>query len=139
MNETEIVTRSFGRCLAFGNLVFDRFYDNFLKSSPEIGQMFRNTDMKKQKVLLRAGINYAIMFSSDMGRKGAESVLSRIRDSHSKAKYNVRPELYPLWISNLLKAIEETDPKFSPEVKEAWEKVLNLAVKYITSGYDKAA
>lgn len=135
MNAGDIVTKSYGRCLAQGNLLFDRFYDLFLKSSPEIAKMFHKTDMKKQKSLLRAGINYAIMFSTDAGRTAAEGVLSRIRDSHSSRNLNVRPELYPLWISMLLKAIEETDPRFTDETRAAWKTVIDNAVGYITAGY----
>lgn len=135
MNASDIVTKSYGRCLAQGNLLFDRFYDLFLKSSPQIEKMFHKTDMKKQKSLLRAGINYAIMFSTDAGRTAAESVLSRIRESHSSHNLNVKPELYPLWISMLLQSIEETDPRFSEETRSAWKIVVDNAVQYITAGY----
>ncbi len=133
--EVDSVTRSYGRCLAQGNLLFDRFYDHFFRSSPVIAKMFLHTDMVKQKALLRAGLNYAIMYSTDTGKLAAEGVLKRIQQSHSRSRLNVDPKLYPLWINSLIKAIEETDPKFTPELGKAWEQVLNNAVTYIISGY----
>lgn len=133
--DADLVTRSYGRCLAQGTLLFDRFYDYFLKSSPVIAKMFLHTDMVKQKALLRAGLNYAIMYSTDTGKLAAEGVLTRIQQSHSRSRINVDPKLYPLWINSLLKAIEETDPKFTPELRRAWEQVLSTAVAFIISGY----
>lgn len=133
--DADLVTRSYGRCLAQGTLLFDRFYDHFLKSSPVIAKMFLHTDMAKQKALLRAGLNYAIMYSTDTGKLAAEGVLKRIQQSHSRSRLNVEPGLYPLWINSLLKAIEETDPKFTPELRKAWNHILDNAVAYIISGY----
>lgn len=133
--DADLVTRSYGRCLAQGTLLFDRFYDNFLKSSPSIAKMFIHTDMVKQKSLLRAGLNYAIMYSTESGKLAAEGVLKRIQQSHSRSRINVDPKLYPLWINSLLKAIEETDPKFTPDLQRAWKHVLDNAVAYIISGY----
>ncbi len=133
--QADLVTRSYGRCLAQDNLLFDRFYGHFLKSSPIIAKMFIHTDMVNQKALLRAGLNYAIMFSTDSGKLAAEGVLARIQKSHSRSRIDVDPKLYPLWTNSLLKALEETDPKFTPELRKAWEHVLNHAVAYIISGY----
>ena len=135
MNNSELVTLSYGRCLAQGNVLFDRFYDHFFNSSPQIAKMFQKTDMAKQKNLLRAGINYAIMYSTENGHNAAEGVLSRIRTSHAQERLDVSPSLYPLWISTLIRTIGETDPKFSPTVKTAWTEVLGHAVQYIASGY----
>ena len=135
MKEPDLVSRSYGRCLAEGNLFFDRFYDYFLKSDPRIMPMFRNTDMEKQKKLLRAGINYAIMYTTDSGHSSSEMALSRIRKSHSQTNLNISPNLYPLWISSLIHAVKVTDPKFTPELDEAWQKVLSASVEYIKAGF----
>lgn len=135
MIEADTVAKSFGRCLAFDNLLFDKFYDNLLHSDSRIPPMFKNTDMQSQKKLLRAGINYVIMYCTDSGKTAGEIALARIRKSHSKVRMNIPQSLYPLWIASLIKAVEETDPKFSPGVKDAWAKVLNTSVDYIKSGF----
>lgn len=133
--EADIVSRSFGRCLAFENLLFDRFYDNLLASDPRIPPMFKNTEMQNQKKLLRAGINYAIMYCTHSGKLAGEIALGRIRKSHAQTRLNIPPELYPLWINSLIKAVESTDPKFTPEIKSAWVNVLNTSINYIKAGF----
>lgn len=97
--------------------------------------MFTHTNMAKQKQLLRSGINYAIMFSSQQTHQMAEKALGRIRHSHAEVNMNIPPTLYPLWIASLLKSIAETDPKFDPQVQAAWKTVLEKAVQYIAEGY----
>jgi hemoglobin-like flavoprotein len=139
MKEADLVSRSYGRCLVMGNVLFDRFYDYFLASDPRIAPMFRNTEMKIQKKLLRAGINYVIMYCTEAGQPAGQLALGRIRNSHSQEHLNIEPELYPLWIDSLLKAIAEVDPKFSPVIKSAWTKVLGISVGFIRSGYSEHA
>lgn len=133
--ETDLVSRSFGRCLAFDNVLFDRFYTYFFQSNPRIPEMFRNTEMSNQKKLLRAGINYSIMYCTDAGAMSGKMALSRIKDTHSQARMNIPPDLYSFWIESLIKALEVTDPKFTPEIKQAWVNVLNKSVDFIKAGF----
>ena len=128
----ELVTQSFGRCIVRGDL-FSKFYDIFLASSPEIAPRFANTDFDKQKLLLRQGINYALMRAK--GSQAAENSLARIRESHSKKNLDVEPRMYPLWKSAFLQAIEQADEEITPEVKAAWDEVLQETVDFVAGGY----
>ena len=129
------VQKSYSRCIASGKL-FDRFYDIFLATDPDIKERFANTDFDKQKKLLRHGINLMIMFSEDnlIGKSGIE----RIRFTHSKHKLNIPSPYYALWKSSLIKAISEVDNQFNAEIEHAWSKTLDVGIEHIKLGYDSA-
>ena len=55
MKAADIVMQSYGRCCASDGF-FDSFYDHFLATSPEVRDIFANTNMAGQKLLLRQGI-----------------------------------------------------------------------------------
>jgi hemoglobin-like flavoprotein len=132
-NEISLVNESFGRALASGGL-FDRFYDIFLKSHPDIASLFANTEFSQQKELLEQGVSLGVMFvaGNPVGKRG----LDRIRNSHSKNRLNINPGLYPYWKNSFLQAVSEFDPGFSPEDRDAWDKVLQKITDYIAEGYD---
>ena len=127
-----MVQNSYGRCLASGD-VLETFYQEFLKSSPEIKVRFANTDFDNQKKLLKHGINLMIMFAGD-GFAG-QSGLKRIRESHDHNHLNIKPELYGLWKSCLMSAIKQHDYKFNDLVEASWNAVLDKGIDYIKFGY----
>jgi hypothetical protein len=80
----QLVQQSFGHCLlntALGKAFLDAFYDEFLASDPRIKPMFSNTDMKKQKDLLRQGLVTLIMYGkgSGLAQIGVEQLAFRHR------------------------------------------------------------
>lgn len=129
------IKESYGRANVKGNL-FDRFYDIFLASHPDIAPRFANTDFEKQKGLIRQGINLAIMFADDntIGRSG----MARIRESHSKAKLDVPPKMYKYWLDSFVQTISELDEKFTPDLKAQWKEAMQKVTDYIAEGYDEA-
>lgn len=129
----ELVRASFGRSLLKGD-VLGRFYELFFQCSEEITALFKDTDMDKQKEALSQGLNLAIMFAD--GKPFAKTVIRKIRVSHSRARMDIRPALYPLWKSNLMQAISEFDSEYSPAVEQAWDEVLQKTIDYIIEGYE---
>lgn len=111
--------------------VFGKFYDIFLNSHSDIKRMFLHTDLKSQKELLKHGIQLAILFAD--GNPVATQGLSRIKQTHGKGKMAIPPQMYRLWKSSFLTAIEQTDPQFSPQVRQEWDRVLQKTIDYIAS------
>lgn len=130
--EIQRVQASYGRAL--WDLDFlDNFYEIFLGSHPEIKPKFANTDFIKQKDLLRHGLMSVLMFAE--GQQSARSCLERIRDSHSRGKMGINPDLYPHWIESLMRAVAKSDPKFNQTLEANWRKVIAPAIEFIQSGY----
>ncbi|MGY6561343.1 MAG: hypothetical protein ACXITV_04495 [Luteibaculaceae bacterium] len=132
IESAKVVQLSFGRCLSQGDLV-QRFYAIFLESNPAVKPMFEHTDFSRQKGLLTHGLNLMILYAK--GDVSGQLGLDRIRDSHSKLKLNISPDLYQYWQKSLLKAVAEFDRKYDPQVEKAWNEVINHGVNYIKSGY----
>jgi hypothetical protein len=87
-SEKDQVSQSYGRCCLSSGF-FDDFYQTFFNSSPRVRAKFANTDMAKQKSLLRDGITYMIMFFDGSGV--AASKVTRLAASQGPAQYRARP------------------------------------------------
>jgi hemoglobin-like flavoprotein len=134
MEGSDIVKQSYGRAI-LNPQFFGRFYDIFLASHPSIKPMFQNTDMAKQKQLLKTGV--AMMLTHLEGKAAGTMTMDRIAQSHSKKNMNIHPGLYQYWIDSLVAAAKECDPKWTPDIERSWQKVLRAGVDYITEKYDK--
>ncbi len=128
----EAVRMSFGRCTSSADVI-SVFYDLFLASNPDIKPRFVRTDFTAQKGLLRQGINLAILHAAGMASGTAG--LTRIRDSHSRAKLDIPPALYKHWKASFLSAVAATDPQTSPALQRQWDSVLQHAIDFIVAGY----
>ena len=130
MDKITIVRKSYARCMR--KHVIAQFYDNFLKSHPAIAPLFANTDFEVQEKRLQHGIQLAIMYVD--GNVLGENGLKRIHVSHGKAQMNIPHELYRYWKASFLKAVRDTDPEFSEEIRGAWDVVLQQTIDYIVEG-----
>jgi hemoglobin-like flavoprotein len=128
------VNQSYGRCTA-DPLFFDSFYENFMKSSPAIAAMFKNTDFKKQKEMLRSTITFVIMYAKDPAGGFVGEKLRHVGNIHSRGKLNVAPNMYPLWIESLLMTVKRHDKQCTPEVERSWRQVLVPAIDLLKSLY----
>lgn len=126
------VNSSYGR-VAVKSEFFDEFYDVFLNCDPRIKPMFANTDLEKQKKLLRQGISYMIMYVKDS--HAGESAIKRIAEIHDRNHHSTAPELYPLWINSLLSTVKKFDPQYSDELEKSWRTVLEPGISFFTSKY----
>lgn len=125
------VKETLGRCAA--GALLERFYEIFLESDERVRHKFANTDMADQARLLRHGVMAAILFAE--GSVVAKGTMRRLRESHCRAKLDIAPELYDIWLTSLLTAVEEVDPDATPDVLESWRTVMQPSIDYLRGGY----
>jgi len=130
MTPANRVMQSYGRCCASSNF-FDTFYRQFLASSPAIREKFARTDMTAQKHLLRAGILNLVLYARGM----SDTKLRALGQSHSREGFDIRPELYDLWLEALLLAVKEHDQEATSDDLSAWREVLGKGINLIKSFY----
>lgn len=105
---------------------FHEFYDTFFQSSPVIPEMFSQTDFRKQRELLRQGIELMIWFAD--GDETARERLLKIAVIHKR--FRLTREMYDLWRNSLLKTLAKNDPEFNPELETAWNTVLGRGIEF---------
>lgn len=105
---------------------FHEFYDTFFQSSPVIPEMFKDTDFRKQRELLRQGIELMIWFAE--GDEAAREKLLKIAVIHKR--FRLTSEMYDLWRNSLLKILAKNDPEFNPALEAAWNTVLSRGIDF---------
>jgi hemoglobin-like flavoprotein len=98
-----------------------------------VAEKFRNTDLRRQAHALRASLYFLMMAAG--GAPEAREHLEQIADLHSRAKLDIRPELYDLWLEALLQAVREYDSHFDAETEAAWRQVLDYGIAFMRSRY----
>jgi len=111
----------------------ERFYQDFLERSPEVAPLFAATDFSKQRKLLRASVY--VLATRDVEEPQAREMLERIGESHGRARRNIRPELYEVWLDALCQTVRWLDPTWSDEVEQAWREKMRPGIDIITSMY----
>lgn len=134
----ESVRQSYKRCCEKEEFV-KLFYEDFLQQSNELAALFANTDWNKQRGLLRASLQSAIIYAGNEQVSAAKEHIETIGCSHNHAHLNIKPEWYPLWMATMLRTIEKCGSCFSPALEQAWRAVLTLSINIIISKYDDAA
>ena len=117
-----------------GNDFLGSFYDLFMNSSEEISSMFSKTNMKRQGEMLRKSISELVLCYSEKEINGHLQQLGKL---HSKPALNINPDLYDIWLSKLLEAVELHDAEFSPEVEVSWRMILSPGITYMKYAYNK--
>ncbi len=117
-------------CPAF----IDRFYTIFLASSPKVQEKFAGTDFVRQKKALRASLQLMLQIAGD-SENGPEHYLKDLAEIHSSRHRNIGADLYDLWLKSLLATVKEFDPRCSPEIERAWEKVMRIGIRYLLAHY----
>lgn len=128
------VKLSFGRCILKKDF-FDRFYEIFVESHSSFKDLFANTDMEKQKALLRGSINSSIMFAQ--GSAFAKNELDKVAIVHDQNHKNIKPEYYPYWIDSLVTTVKEFDKNMTPQLEQEWRQCLKSAVDVFIEHYKK--
>lgn len=130
MNDTDLVFNSYGRCCSRDDFFID-FYDHFMSSSDAIKNRFAKTDMAAQRHLLRNGIMQLILTARGM----PDRKLRALGESHNRSNYNIKPEWYSFWLDSLIKTVRAHDPEYTPELGQAWRKVLTPGIDLIRGAY----
>ncbi len=129
----EIFDGSLRRCTSSPRFV-DRFYERFLASSPKVREKFAGTDFVRQKRALRASLHLLLLAAMDE-RDGPRKYLHDLAIRHSSKDLDIGAELYDLWLDSLLEVVEEEDEECTPEILEAWGKVMGIGIRYLLSHY----
>jgi len=106
-------------------LFFNEFYRVFISSSPEIKVAFKNTDMTKQKDMLRVAIAYMVNF---FVTKIADVHLIQTGKHHSEA-LKVNPQMYELFVDSLLITLENTYSRYNSKCGLAWRITLSPGIE----------
>jgi len=133
MNEKdiELFNDSIERCSLTPDFL-NRFYTLFLASSDTVEKKFEHTDLRIQAKLLKTSL-YIIMLASDQSERVAH--LEQLAKRHSRAELNIKPELYDLWLDQLVLAVKEFDPVFDRQTETAWRRLLQPGIEFMKSRY----
>ena len=132
MNQTNTPTKfndSFERCIN-DPFFLDKFYEIFLSSSDEVYQMFINTEMATQKVMLMTSLVYM-----SHAHKDTPGLLSKIAERHNKNNLNIKPHLYKLWLDSLIMAANSIDPLFDLNTEKLWRETLQPGIDFMVSRF----
>jgi hemoglobin-like flavoprotein len=131
----QVLDDSLHRCA--GNPGFlDLFYERFLNSSPDVREKFANTDFVRQKRALLGSFHLMLLAAEDE-ENGPERYLRDLAFSHGKSQLDIGSYLYDLWLDSLLETVRECDPEWTPEIGQAWEKVMGVGINYLLLHYNK--
>ena len=117
-----------------GNDFYDYFYPRFLASHPAVAEAFRNTDMARQKQMLKKSLLYSINFITN---KNNFHSMERIAKSHNREQHNIYPELYDYWMDSIVDAVKKFDPQFDDDVELAWRLAFAPGITYMKFMYNK--
>lgn len=122
-NELGGVMASYHRCREDDEF-FDTFYDLFLGKSREVAELFRHTDFKHQKLMLRESLLEMLCF--ERGVPGVEETIRRLGQRHKVL--GVKDEMYTLWVDSLCEAVEKHDPEYAPELAQQWRDAMQKGI-----------
>jgi hemoglobin-like flavoprotein len=119
----EAVIASYHRCRESDEFI-DTFYDIFLARSPEIAQMFADTNFKIQKLMLRESLMEMLFFAQ--GMPGAAKEIEKLGRRHKQL--GVKPEMFVIWLDSLCEAVERHDCEYTPELALEWRHVMQQGI-----------
>lgn len=107
---------------------FEDFYNRFIASSDEVARAFANTDMERQRSMLKKSLLLLVSFFA--GHQ-ANPYLEQIARRHGSGEVNVPQHLYQLWLECLIDSVRTFDPAFDDDVELAWRLVLGNGITYM--------
>ena len=130
----EILRASLKRCLAKPDFLLD-FYGIFMASSAEVRDKFKDTDIKRQTLVLTESLWAMALAAESAAGSPAWGDLPHLAEMHSRAHLDIRPGLYDQWLDCLIDAAGRHDPLFSAEIETAWRQTLAVGIEYMRSRY----
>jgi hemoglobin-like flavoprotein len=130
--DADLFNSSLERCLRTPGFL-DEFYQLFVGSSDEVADKFKHTDFDRQRKILTCSL-YMLMLAS-FGVPEASQHLDRLAELHGRKNFDIRPELYDLWLSCMLQTVEAFDPRFDEQTADAWRHMLNQGIDVMKSQY----
>jgi hemoglobin-like flavoprotein len=130
--DLEIFNESLDQCMKDPRFL-DRFYELFLASTPEVAEKFKNTDMLRQKRILKTSL-YMLMLAAQGLDEGMQH-LEQIAQRHSRDEIDIPPHLYDLWLNCLIQAVKEFDPAYNLDTERAWRVMMMHGIKVMKDRY----
>ena len=65
----------------------------------------------------------------------ASAALEKVGKTHSRNGYNIRPELYGLWLDSLCETVKQHDPEFTSDLESQWRERMQEGIDFIVSTY----
>ncbi len=124
--QVELARASYDRCRQSEAFLTD-FYKVFLASDPSLPRLFALTDFTRQHRVLQHALGLLLSFAS----RPNPHILERLAERHGPKDLNIPPEHYPLFVSALLSAVRQHDPKFTEELAEAWKASVAPGIRYM--------
>ena len=106
----------------------DRFYDIFIASDKRVADLFRETDLGRQKLMLSESLEEMKVFFCDHLQSPYLQSLARV---HGRNARNIPDWMYDTWLKTMLQAVQETDPKFDATVGLAWRIVMAPGTEFM--------
>ena len=125
------VALSYGRCLWSKNF-FDDFYESFFGKSPAIVAVFAQTDMQRQKSILRWGISARVAVAEERS-SFVLTEMERLAITHGRRDLDVPEEYYAAWVDSLMETVRTHDPNLHPALEKIWREVLDAGVDHLIS------
>jgi len=126
--------RSFDRNVQHNEVeFFTTFYRIFTSKSDEIKRSFANTDMDKQKKMLKESLLHLVAFSLT---KQITAPIEEMAKAH--ANLGISKELYDTWMDSLIESLVERDSEFSNSDAMAWRVIISPGLELMKS-YAKAS
>ena len=138
MNTEQLFDHSLARVLdrdLQGRSFFEAFYDAFVSTSPEVAEKFRHTDMARQQVMLKKSFYHLLSFYAS---SNADYYLDKVAISHNRSHYNIRPELYDLWLETLIATLWRFDDRCDDATELAWRLVMTPGIVYMKFHYERS-
>jgi hemoglobin-like flavoprotein len=130
----EAFLASLKRCLAVPAFM-DNFYQSFVSSSKEVREKFRNTDLKRQALMLSDSLYVLALAVQGQMDSPARGALPRLAERHSRRDLDIGSPLYDHWLACLIDTARRHDPQFTPEIEAAWRATLSVGIAYMKAHY----
>ena len=109
----------------------DYFYEILRQTQSDFGMAFRNTDLSKQKEMLREGMSQILALSTDT--ESLRRYLFELGIRH--ASYEVTEQHYPVVREVLLKSIKHIhQSEWNQEYEQLWQVLISTITEHMLAG-----
>jgi hemoglobin-like flavoprotein len=129
----EIFSQSLQRVTS-STAFFDSFYENFIGQSDEIGDFFKNRDMRQLKKKLRETL--FMLAETAEGRPGLKLYIQMLGRIHKRL--DVQRRHFRMWEEALLEAVKVHDSEYDDRVLAAWLYVIDDVIEKMFSALEEA-
>ena len=128
----DLFYNSLERCTQSSSFI-PSFYERFISSSPEIREKFKNTSFDRQNLMLLKSLQLSA--DATAGNPLAVHEITERAESHNRHHHDIKPELYELWLENLILTAREYDKEWDDMIEDAWRTILGIVIRRMCRSY----